>query len=67
MAGLDDERQSVVLELYCRKAGEREKVERGRGQPRPCGERGKKEREGGLESKKEREREREIGAKQLLL
>jgi hypothetical protein len=30
----------VVLELYCRKAG-REKVERERGQPWPCGERGK--------------------------
>jgi hypothetical protein len=68
MAGLDDERQSVVLEHYCREAGEREKVERGRGQPRPCGERGKKEREGGLESKKGKSLKRERGgAKQLLL
>ena len=25
--GLDEQRQSMVLELYCRKAGEREKVE----------------------------------------
>jgi hypothetical protein len=24
--GLDEQRQSMVLELYCRKAGEREKV-----------------------------------------
>jgi hypothetical protein len=30
MVGLDEQRQSMVLELYCRKAGEREKVERGR-------------------------------------
>jgi hypothetical protein len=28
MAGLDEQSQSVVLELYCRKAGRREKVER---------------------------------------
>jgi hypothetical protein len=28
--GLDEQRQSMVLELYCRKAGEREKVERER-------------------------------------
>ena len=26
--GLDEQRQSVVLELYCRKAGERERGER---------------------------------------
>jgi hypothetical protein len=30
--GLDEQRQSMVLELYCRKAGEREKVERGGGE-----------------------------------
>jgi hypothetical protein len=27
MAGLDDQRQSTVLELYCRKTGRKEKVE----------------------------------------
>jgi hypothetical protein len=27
--GLDEQRQSMVLELYCRKAGERENVEEG--------------------------------------
>jgi hypothetical protein len=30
----------MVLELYCRKAGEREKVERERDWPWPCGEMG---------------------------
>jgi hypothetical protein len=36
MAGLDEQRQSMVLELYCRKAwGKREK-----GRPWPRGERG---------------------------
>jgi hypothetical protein len=43
--GLDEQRQSMVLELYCRKAGERWKE---RDQPWPRGER-------------ERERERERG------
>ena len=28
--GFDKQKQSVVLELYCRKAGEREKVEKER-------------------------------------
>lgn len=28
--GLDEQRQSMVLELYCRKAGEKEKIERER-------------------------------------
>jgi hypothetical protein len=28
--GLDEQRQSMVLELYCRKAGEREKIKRER-------------------------------------
>ena len=28
-AGLDDQRQPMVLELYCRKTGKKEKVERG--------------------------------------
>ena len=44
-SGLDKQRQSMVLELYCRKAGEREKVERERDQPWPRGEKGEKERE----------------------
>jgi hypothetical protein len=45
-SGLDKQRQSMVLELYCRKAGEREKVERER------------ERERERENLRERERER---------
>ena len=40
--GLDEQRQSMVLELYCRKAGEREKVERERDQPCPRGEKGER-------------------------
>ena len=49
--GLDEQRQSMVLELYCRKAGrKREGRKRERGRPWPCGERGE-----------------ERGAKQLLL
>jgi hypothetical protein len=52
-AGIDEQRQSMVLELYCRMAGrKREGKKRERGQPWPCGERGEGEREGGLESKK---------------
>ena len=48
--GLDEQRQSMVLELYCRKAGGREKVERGREASWGHVERGRKgEREGGLE------------------
>lgn len=43
----------MVLELYCRKVGiKREGKKRERGQPWPRGERGKGEREEGLESKK---------------
>ena len=39
--GLDEQRQSMVLELYCRKAGrKREGRKRERGQPWPRGERG---------------------------
>jgi hypothetical protein len=50
--GLDEQRQSMVLELYCRKAwGKRECQKRERGRPWPHGERGKGEREGGLEIK----------------
>ena len=49
-AGLDEQRQSMVLELYCRKAGrKREGRKRERGQPWPRGERGKEGREGGIE------------------
>jgi hypothetical protein len=51
MVGLDEQRQSMVLELYCRKAGrKREGRKRERGQPWPRGENG----EG-----REREREEE--------
>jgi hypothetical protein len=51
-AGLDEQRQSIVLELYCRKAGrkERREKERGRGWPWPRGERGE-----GKERKRARE------------
>jgi hypothetical protein len=39
--GLDEQRQYMVLELYCRKAGgRREGRKRERGQPWPRGERG---------------------------
>jgi hypothetical protein len=45
-AGLDDQRQSTVLELYCRKAG-RKRDGRKRDEPWPCGERGReREKEG---------------------
>jgi hypothetical protein len=37
MAGLDEQRQATVLELYCRKAGRKE-IERGLPWPWPCGE-----------------------------
>jgi hypothetical protein len=51
MAGLNEQRQSMVLELYYRKAGEREKVkERERDCPWPCRER---------EEKRERRKARE--------
>jgi hypothetical protein len=41
MTGLDEQRQSMVLELYCRKAEtKREGKKRERGWPWPCGERG---------------------------
>jgi ribosomal protein L15 len=48
---LDEQRQSMVLELYCRKAvggG----IERERDWPSPRGKKGQKEREERLESKK---------------
>ena len=50
--GLDEQRRSMVLELYCRKAGEREKVERERPAMAKRREGGKGEREERLESKK---------------
>ena len=50
--GLDEQRQSMILELYYRKAGGKREGKRGRGgQPGPRGGKGEKERE--------RERERE--------
>jgi hypothetical protein len=52
MAGLDEQRQSMVLKLYCRKAGrkrEGRKREVGHGHVERGG---KGKREGGLESKK---------------
>ena len=50
---LDEQRQSMVLELYCRKAGrKREEVERGREAGHGHVERGgKEEREEGLEER----------------
>jgi hypothetical protein len=49
-AGLYEQKQSMVLELYCRKAErKREGRKRERGCPWPYGEGGKGEREGGLE------------------
>ena len=45
MEGLDEQRQSIVLELYCRKAGrKREDRKKERSQPWPGGKR-RKERE----------------------
>ena len=39
--GLDEQRQSMVLELYCRKAGRKREGKRERDQPWPRGEKGK--------------------------
>jgi hypothetical protein len=50
MSGLDDQRQSIVLELYCRKAGGKRKG-RKRNWPWPCRKRGE-----GNERKRARER-----------
>jgi hypothetical protein len=47
--GLVKQRQSMILELYCRKAG-RKREGRERGQPWPCG-------EGGRERERRRARE----------
>jgi hypothetical protein len=47
MAGLDEQRQSMVLELYYRKSeGKRESRKRERGRPWPRGARGEREKEG---------------------
>jgi hypothetical protein len=43
--GLDEQRQSMVLELYCRNSGRKREVKRERDCPWPRGEKGKKERE----------------------
>lgn len=52
MVGLDEQRQSMVLGLYCRKKrGKREGRKRKRGRPWPKESGGKSER-GGLENKK---------------
>ena len=48
MSGLDDQRQSIVLELYCRKAGGKRK---GRKRERPAM---AKRREGGKGEREER-------------
>jgi hypothetical protein len=45
MEGLDEQRQSMVLELYCRKAGEKREGRKRRGQPWPSGGQGEGERE----------------------
>jgi hypothetical protein len=65
--GIDEQRQSVVLELYCRTAGRKRKVERGSEAGHGHVKRGGKEREGGLESKKGESLRERGGAKQLLL
>jgi hypothetical protein len=67
VTGLDEQRKSVFLELYCRKA-ERKREGSKRGQPWPHGERGegrgRRRLRGGSKSKNLRERG---GAKQPLL
>jgi hypothetical protein len=64
MEGLYDQRQSMVLELYCRKAGEKREGRIREGEAgHGCMERwGKREREERLENKrgKSLEREREV-------
>ena len=54
--GLDEQRQSMVLEFYCRKAGGGEKVERERPAMAMWREGGKEEREGALERRVRKER-----------
>ena len=67
--GLDEQRQSMVLELYCRRAGrKKEGRKRKRVQPWPRGEKGEgREREEGLESKKGESLREQGRAKQPLL
>jgi hypothetical protein len=57
--GLDDQRQSIVLELYCRKAGGKTKGRRGERPAMAKRREGGKEREKELESKKGEGLERE--------
>jgi hypothetical protein len=67
MASLDEQRQSMVLELYCRKAGAKRE---GRKRPWPYGKtgEGREGRRARDESKKGESLKREQGgAKQLLL
>jgi hypothetical protein len=52
MVGLDEQRQSMVLELYYRKARVKREGRKERDQPWPCGEKGKGKRERELEGKK---------------
>jgi hypothetical protein len=71
-AGLDDQRQSMVLELYCRKAERKREGIKREGIKREAShghvERGGKgERKGGLESKKGEGLRDRGGAKQPLL
>jgi hypothetical protein len=68
MAGLDAQRQSMVLEFYCRKAARREKVERGR-PAMVCGERGegRERRRARDETKKGKSIRERGGTKQPLL
>jgi hypothetical protein len=65
MASLDEQRQSMVLELYCRKAGRKREGKRKRERPAMATWRdgGKGEREGGLERRirKVKAKEREEG------
>jgi hypothetical protein len=53
MAGLDEQRQSMALEFYCRKAGGKREGKRERDWPwhMKRGGKGEREREGGLEKR----------------
>jgi hypothetical protein len=52
MAGLDEQRQSMVLDLYCRKTGGKREGKRKIDWPWPCGEREKGKERKELENKK---------------
>jgi hypothetical protein len=68
MTGLDEQRQSMVLELYCRKAGGKKEGRKREGEAGHghVEREGKREREEGLESKKSKSLKRG-GAKQPFL